>query len=74
MIRRFLIGITFCVCLEAGWAFGEELPAKTQIQEPGEEEMKIIAVMDLLEVMDLAENLDMISDLDFLIEDKKDEN
>ena len=57
MIRRFQIGITFCVCLEAGWVFGGELPAKTQIQEPGEEEMKIIAMMDLLEVMDLAEKL-----------------
>ena len=74
MIRKFLLGVTVCVCLEAAWLFGEEMPAKIQIQEPGEEEKKVIAMMDLLEVMDLAENLEMIRDLDLLIEEKKDEN
>lgn len=73
-MRNLLFGIIVCLCMNAARVFGEVVPAKPLNLEPGEDEMKIIAVMDLLEVMDLAEDMDMMRDLDFLIEENKNEN
>ena len=74
MKRNLIFWALLCFFLDVAPALGgglQSTPVKDP--EPGEEEMKVIAVMDVLEILDLAENMDLMKDLDVLIEDTKDE-
>lgn len=46
---------------------GEAVPALS------EEDLKIIAMLEILQMMDLAEEMEMVKEIDYLIEDRHDE-
>ena len=48
--------------------------ASADTTKPSNEDMKIIAVLEILELMDLVEEMDMMKDLDHVIEEDQNEN
>ncbi len=51
---------------------GKRPPKPTE--QPGKEDLKIIAVMDILQMMDLIQNIDIIKDMDVLVEENRNES
>ena len=51
-----------------------EDPVPGQSERLSEEDLKVVAVMEILQLMDLAEEMDMVKDLNYLIEDDQNES
>jgi hypothetical protein len=74
MISNWL-RIIMILAVFAGQALADgSVEKRDSAEEPGRDDMKIIAVMDVLQLMDLVDSMDMIKDMDVLIEEEQNEN
>ena len=66
--------IFLCLLMGAASAMAEEKQSSVNPPQLSDEDLKVVAVMEILENMDLAEEMDMVKDINYLIEDDQNEN
>lgn len=73
-MQRFLARIIILCLLgiTPAWA-GEEPNRKKNTSAPSQQDLEVIALMDLLSMLDAVEDMEMIKDLEYLIEDDQNE-
>lgn len=69
---RFLIQMMLILWVTAvpAWA-GEESPKPPS--PPAEEDLKVIALMEILQMMDLVQEMEMVKEMEYLTEENKNE-
>lgn len=72
-MRALFTRMLLLLLMGTSCAWAEERPAPASSAQPGPEDMKIIAMMEMLQMMDMTEEMEMIKDLEYLIEDNQDE-
>jgi hypothetical protein len=71
-MRRFLIQLMLILWVTAGPAWGAEESPKPP-SPPTEEDLKVIAYMEILRMMDLAQELEMVKEMEYLTEENRNE-
>lgn len=71
-MRRFLIQLTLILWVTAVPAWAAEESPRTPLP-PTEEDLKVIALMEILQMMDLAQEMEMVKEMEYLTEENKNE-
>lgn len=69
---RFLIRLMLVLWVTAAPAWAGEASPETS-SPPAEEDLKVIALMEILQMMELAQEMEMVKEMEYLTEENKNE-